>query len=62
MTDERDDRTGDDGEGDALLSRLKVIEDQPLETRAEHLAQVYEELRATLESGDSRAGDARSSA
>lgn len=43
-----------DGEGDALLSRLKVIEDQPLETRAEHLAQVYEELRATLESGDAR--------
>lgn len=41
-------------ESDALLSRLKVIEDQPLETRAEHLAQVYEELRATLESGDSR--------
>jgi hypothetical protein len=42
-------------EGDALLSRLKVIEDQPLETRAEHLAQVYEELRATLESGDAHA-------
>jgi hypothetical protein len=42
-------------ESDALLSRLKVIEDQPLETRAEHLGQVYEELRATLESGDSRA-------
>ncbi|MGB3909602.1 MAG: hypothetical protein WBL06_03915 [Pseudolysinimonas sp.] len=52
----------EDGEGDALLSRLKVIEDQPLETRAEHLAQVYEELRATLESGDSRVGDARPSA
>jgi hypothetical protein len=51
MTDEQ---TREDGEGDALLSRLKVIEDQPLETRAEHLAQVYEELRATLESGDAR--------
>lgn len=47
-------------EGDALLSRLRVIEDQPLETRAEHLAQVYEELRATLESGDARSGDVRS--
>lgn len=57
-----DDRTPDDGEGDALLSRLKVIEDQPLETRAEHLAQVYEELRATLESGDHRVGDVRPSA
>ena len=44
-----------DDDGDALLSRLRVIEDQPLETRAEHLAQVYEELRATLESGDARA-------
>lgn len=43
-----------DDEGGALLARLKVIEDQPLETRAEHLAQVYEELRATLESGDAR--------
>jgi hypothetical protein len=42
------------GDGDALLSRLKVIEDQPLESRAEHLAQIYEELRAKLESGDSR--------
>ena len=45
----------DDDEGDALLSRLRVIEDQPLETRAEHLAQVYEELRAALEAGDARA-------
>lgn len=53
MTDAPTDASNDD-ESDALLSRLKVIEDQPLETRAEHLAQVYEELRATLESGDSR--------
>lgn len=43
-----------DDDGSALLSRLKVIEDQPLESRAEHLAQVYEELRATLEAGDAR--------
>ncbi len=41
-----------DEEPSALLSRLHVIEDQPLETRAEALAQVYEELRAQLESGD----------
>ena len=39
---------------DGLVSRLRVIEDQPLETRAEALAQVYEELRARLEGGDSR--------
>jgi hypothetical protein len=45
-----------DDDGDALLSRLKVIEDQPLETRAEQLAQVYDELRQALESGDPRAG------
>jgi hypothetical protein len=57
-----DDQGRAEGEGDALLSRLKVIEDQPLETRAEHLAQVYEELRATLESGDNRAGATRPSA
>lgn len=43
-------------DSDALLSRLKVIEDQPLESRAEQLAQVYEELRATLEAGDARPG------
>ena len=43
-------------DSDALLSRLKVIEDQPLETRAEQLAQVYEELKAMLESGDVRPG------
>lgn len=49
------------GDDDALLSRLKVIEDQPLETRAEHLAQVYEELRAALEAGDSRSGDTAAS-
>lgn len=43
-------------DSDALLSRLKVIEDQPLDARAERLAQVYEELRATLDSGDARPG------
>ncbi|MEO5534874.1 MAG: hypothetical protein ABIR17_07035 [Pseudolysinimonas sp.] len=55
MTDDdlRDDRPRDD-DGDALLSRLKVIEDQPLETRAEALAQIQDELRAILEAGDVR--------
>lgn len=51
-----------ENDGSALLSRLKVIEDQPLESRAEHLAQVYEELRATLESGDARGGETRPTA
>jgi hypothetical protein len=36
----------------ALLSRLRVIEDQPLESRAEALAQLHDELRAQLEAGD----------
>jgi len=37
---------------DALLSRLRVIEDQPLDTRAAALAQLHDELRAALEAGD----------
>jgi hypothetical protein len=41
-----------DEEPSALLSRLRVIEDQPLETRAESLAQLHDELRAQLEAGD----------
>lgn len=41
-------------EDDGLLSRLKVIEDQPLETRAEALGHVAQELRSMLEAGDAR--------
>ena len=44
--------TRSDEEPSALLSRLRVIEDQPLETRAESLAQLHDELRAQLEAGD----------
>ncbi|MEO5921796.1 MAG: hypothetical protein ABIQ01_11710 [Pseudolysinimonas sp.] len=43
-----------DQEPSALLTRLRVIEDQPLETRAESLAQLHDELRAMLEAGDAR--------
>jgi len=39
-------------ETDALLSRLRLIEDQPLETRAEAFGQINDELQARLESGD----------
>jgi hypothetical protein len=46
----------DDEARDALLSRLRVIEDQPLETRAEALAHVHDELRSRLESGDAARG------
>ena len=42
----------DGDETDALLSRLRLIEDQPLADRAEALAQVHEELRTRLEAGD----------
>ncbi|MCW4384156.1 hypothetical protein OH146_00020 [Salinibacterium sp. SYSU T00001] len=40
---------------DALLSRLRVIEDQPLERRAEAFVHLHDELRAALEAGE--AGD-----
>ena len=39
-------------ETDALVSRLKLIEDQPLDSRAAAFAQVHDELQAKLESGD----------
>jgi hypothetical protein len=41
-----------DHEPSALVSRLRVIEDQPLGTRADALTQLHDELRARLESGD----------
>lgn len=42
----------EDREPSALLSRLRVIEDQPLADRAAALSQLHDELRARLESGD----------
>ena len=44
MTDEHDD--------DGLLSRLRVIEDQPLDQRAEAYVQLHDELTARLEGSD----------
>ena len=44
--------TTESGDTSALLSRLKLIEDQPLESRAAAFAQVHEELQATLEGSD----------
>ena len=35
-----------------LLSRVRLIEDQPLEARADAFAQIHEELQSTLESSD----------
>lgn len=45
----------DDAETDALLPRLRVIEDQPLESRAAAYAQLHDELQHILEGGDSTA-------
>ena len=45
---------GRDDEPSALVTRLRVIEDQPLETRAEALAQLHDELATMLEAGDAR--------
>lgn len=41
----------DNGENE-LLSRVRLIEDQPLEARAEAFAQIHEQLQAVLESSD----------
>jgi hypothetical protein len=43
--------SGDDSS--ALLSRLRVIEDQPLDQRAAAFTQIHDRLQATLEGGDS---------
>jgi hypothetical protein len=38
---------------EALMSRLRLIEEQPLEQRAEAFARVHEQLQAALEGADS---------
>ena len=42
----------DSTDGTELLSRLRLIEDQPLESRAEAFAQIHEQLQSALESSD----------
>ncbi|MCU1544898.1 MAG: hypothetical protein JWM50_2763 [Microbacteriaceae bacterium] len=54
MTDETGSDTVSTLETDALLSRLRVIEDQPLASRADAYAHVHEQLQAELEGGDTR--------
>jgi hypothetical protein len=50
--------TIDDSDGDsALVSRLRVIEEQPLAQRAQAYAQVHDGLLARLEGGDSLPAD-----
>ena len=40
------------GSDDGLLSRLRLIEDQPLEDRAAAFVQLHDELQARLERSD----------
>jgi len=41
-----------DEDNDGLLSRLRLIEDQPLEARASAFAQLHTELQSALEGSD----------
>ena len=49
------DANADNLESNSLMSRLRVIEDQPLETRAEALVQLHDRLQRRLEGGDTPA-------
>lgn len=53
-SDEEVDVTAD---GDGLVSRLRVIEDQPLETRADAYTALHAELKAVLDSADRVSAD-----
>ncbi|GAB3617810.1 hypothetical protein GCM10027416_23670 [Okibacterium endophyticum] len=57
MSSEQEDQAagGDDG----LLPRLRLIEDQPLEQRADAYAALHEELRVRLEGADPSASRTR---
>jgi hypothetical protein len=43
-------------DSNALLSRLRLIEDQQLESRATAFAQIHDELQSRLDSGDAASG------
>lgn len=42
------------GDESALVSRVRVIEDQPLESRAAAFVQVHDELQAMLDGAEQR--------
>jgi hypothetical protein len=52
VTVSHDDATDDDG----LLSRVRLIEDQPLAERAAAFGQVHDELQARLQAADTTHG------
>ncbi|WP_346233813.1 hypothetical protein [Parafrigoribacterium mesophilum] len=47
----------DAGEADALISRLRVIEAQPLADRAAAFSQLYDTLQSVLGGGSGGGGD-----
>ncbi len=49
------DANGDDLEPNSLMSRLRVIEDQALDSRATAFVQLHDRLQRRLEGGDSPA-------
>ena len=51
VADERDEEAGG-----ALLPRLTLIENQPLEARAEAYAHLHDELREALDAADRQGG------
>jgi hypothetical protein len=52
-----DPETENVADGDGLVSRLRVIEDQPLESRAEAYTALHAELKAVLDSADRTSAD-----
>lgn len=53
--DHTDTESSDVPEANALLPRLRVIEDQPLDQRAAAFAQLHDELQTALEDGSAPA-------
>ena len=53
--DEQGSTNDDEQESNALLSRLRLIEDQVLDQRASAFAKIHDELQASLEGGDAPA-------
>ena len=55
---ERDEDERDEDETDALISRLRVIESQPLADRAAAFSQIHDTLQTVLGDGSGGGGDA----
>ena len=56
MTDATTHDSSAEHEDEGMLSRIPLIEDQPLESRAAAYAQIHEELQAALEGADPQHG------